>query len=52
MQQAARVSDRTAFFSIEQTGDPGRLIEYDETTKIFTNPSVKKTEDYITGRFG
>jgi phosphate transport system ATP-binding protein len=52
MQQAARVSDRTAFFSIEQTGDPGRLIEYDETTKIFQNPSVKKTEDYITGRFG
>jgi phosphate transport system ATP-binding protein len=52
MQQAARVSDRTAFFSIEKTGDPGRLIEYDETTKIFTNPSVKKTEDYITGRFG
>jgi phosphate ABC transporter, ATP-binding protein len=52
MQQAARVSDRTAFFSIEKTGDPGKLIEYDETTRIFTNPSVKKTEDYITGRFG
>jgi len=52
MQQAARVSDRTAFFSIDKTGDPGRLIEYDETSKIFTNPSVKKTEDYITGRFG
>src|SRR5438270_270773 len=52
MQQAARVSDRTAFFSIEKTGDPGRLIEVDQTTKIFTNPSVKKTEDYITGRFG
>ena len=52
MQQAARVSDRTAFFSIEKTGDPGRLIEYDETSKIFTNPSVQKTEDYITGRFG
>jgi phosphate transport system ATP-binding protein len=52
MQQAARVSDRTAFFSIDKTGDPGRLIEYDETTKIFTNPSVKRTEDYITGRFG
>ncbi|GIG85397.1 phosphate ABC transporter ATP-binding protein PstB [Plantactinospora endophytica] len=52
MQQAARVSDRTAFFSIEQTGDPGRLIEYDDTQKIFSNPSVKKTEDYITGRFG
>jgi phosphate transport system ATP-binding protein len=52
MQQAARVSDRTAFFSIEKTGDPGRLIEYDNTQKIFSNPGVKKTEDYITGRFG
>jgi phosphate transport system ATP-binding protein len=52
MQQAARVSDRTAFFSIDKTGDPGRLIEYDDTSKIFTNPSVKRTEDYITGRFG
>jgi len=52
MQQAARVSDRTAFFSIDKTGDPGRLIEYDETNKIFTNPSAKRTEDYITGRFG
>jgi phosphate transport system ATP-binding protein len=52
MQQAARVSDRTAFFSIDKTGDPGRLIEYDETSRIFTNPSVKRTEDYITGRFG
>lgn len=46
MQQAARVSDRTAFFYI------GELIEYDSTSKIFTNPSVKQTEDYITGRFG
>ena len=52
MQQAARVSDRTAFFSIEKTGDPGRLIEYDVTSKIFTNPTEKRTEDYITGRFG
>jgi phosphate transport system ATP-binding protein len=52
MQQAARVSDRTGFFSIDKTGDPGRLIEYDDTAKIFTNPSVKRTEDYITGRFG
>jgi phosphate transport system ATP-binding protein len=52
MQQASRVSDRTAFFSIEKTGDPGRLIEYAETAKIFTNPTVQKTEDYITGRFG
>lgn len=46
MQQAARVSDRTAFFCL------GKLIEYDLTEKIFTNPSVKQTEDYITGRFG
>ncbi|MFI5840483.1 phosphate ABC transporter ATP-binding protein PstB [Catenuloplanes sp. NPDC051500] len=52
MQQAARVSDRTAFFSIDKTGEPGRLIEYDDTQKIFSNPSVKRTEDYITGRFG
>ncbi|GAA0814859.1 phosphate ABC transporter ATP-binding protein PstB [Spirilliplanes yamanashiensis] len=52
MQQAARVSDRTGFFSIDKTGDPGRLIEYDDTQKIFSNPSEKKTEDYITGRFG
>jgi phosphate transport system ATP-binding protein len=52
MQQAARVSDRTGFFSIEQAGDPGRLIEYDVTSRIFTNPTEKKTEDYITGRFG
>ncbi|MBB5872843.1 phosphate transport system ATP-binding protein [Allocatelliglobosispora scoriae] len=52
MQQAARVSDRTAFFSISKTGDPGRLIEHDVTSKIFTNPKEKRTEDYITGRFG
>jgi phosphate transport system ATP-binding protein len=52
MQQAARVSQRTAFFSIDKTGDPGRLIEFDDTQKIFQNPSEKKTEDYITGRFG
>jgi phosphate transport system ATP-binding protein len=52
MQQAARVSDRTAFFSIERTGEPGRLVEYDDTQKIFSNPREKRTEDYITGRFG
>ena len=46
MQQAARVSDATAFFYL------GELIEFDETKKIFTNPKEKKTEDYITGRFG
>jgi phosphate transport system ATP-binding protein len=46
------VSDRTGFFSIDKTGDPGRLIEYDDTPKIFSNPGQKRTEDYITGRFG
>ncbi|MFC7273913.1 phosphate ABC transporter ATP-binding protein PstB [Paractinoplanes rhizophilus] len=52
MQQAARVSDRTGFFSIDRTGEPGRLIEYDDTQKIFSNPAQQRTEDYITGRFG
>ncbi|NDU76520.1 phosphate ABC transporter ATP-binding protein [Actinomadura sp. DSM 109109] len=52
MQQAARVSDRTAFFTIAGTGKPGRLIEIDDTSKIFANPEQKATEDYITGRFG
>jgi phosphate transport system ATP-binding protein len=52
MQQAARVSDRTAFFNLAGVGQPGRLIEYDETPKIFSNPSEKATEDYISGRFG
>jgi phosphate transport system ATP-binding protein len=46
MQQAARVSDRTGFFML------GKLVEYDQTRKIFMNPSEKLTEDYITGRFG
>ncbi|MFT4028495.1 MAG: phosphate ABC transporter ATP-binding protein PstB [Protaetiibacter sp.] len=52
MQQASRVSDRTAFFNIEGTGKPGKLIEYDDTTKIFSVPSVKATEDYVSGKFG
>jgi phosphate transport system ATP-binding protein len=56
MQQAARVADMTAFFSVEVredgTGRHGILVEYDATTKIFTNPSDKRTEDYVTGRFG
>jgi phosphate transport system ATP-binding protein len=52
MQQAARVSDKTAFFNIAGTGKPGKLIEYAETTTIFSNPSVKATEDYVSGRFG
>jgi phosphate transport system ATP-binding protein len=52
MQQASRVSDRTAFFNIAGTGKPGKLIEYDDTTTIFSNPSVQATEDYVSGRFG
>jgi phosphate transport system ATP-binding protein len=52
MQQASRVSDRTAFFNIAGTGKPGKLIEYDDTRVMFSNPSVKATEDYVSGRFG
>jgi phosphate transport system ATP-binding protein len=52
MQQAARVSDRTAFFTLSATGKPGRLIEMDDTQKMFSNPSERTTEDYISGRFG
>ena len=52
MQQASRVSDRTAFFNIAGTGEPGRLIEYDDTAVMFSNPSVQATEDYVSGRFG
>jgi phosphate transport system ATP-binding protein len=52
MQQAARVSDRTAFFNLAGIGKPGQLVEMDETQKIFSNPSEKRTEDYISGRFG
>ncbi|HEY7730939.1 MAG TPA: phosphate ABC transporter ATP-binding protein PstB, partial [Gaiellaceae bacterium] len=56
MQQAARVADMTAFFSVELreegSGRHGILVEYDQTTKIFTNPADQRTEDYVTGRFG
>jgi phosphate transport system ATP-binding protein len=52
MQQAARVSDVTAFFTLKGPGEPGGLVEVDATQKIFTNPGEKRTEDYITGRFG
>jgi phosphate transport system ATP-binding protein len=54
MQQAARVADRTAFFSLEVVDGQryGVLVEYDETPKIFTAPADKRTEDYVTGRFG
>jgi len=52
MQQAARVSDQTAFFNLAGVGQPGRLVEVDDTEKIFSNPSQKATEDYISGRFG
>ena len=56
MQQAARVSDRTAFLIVELTADEkdrwGEIVEYDDTEKIFTNPSDKRTEDYVTGKVG
>ncbi|GAA2960813.1 phosphate ABC transporter ATP-binding protein PstB [Glutamicibacter sp. BW77] len=52
MQQAARVSDKTAFFNIAGTGKPGKLIEYNDTAAIFSNPEQKATEDYVSGRFG
>ena len=52
MQQASRVSDKTAFFNIAGTGKPGKLIEYADTSTIFTTPSQKATEDYVSGRFG
>jgi phosphate transport system ATP-binding protein len=52
MQQAARVSDTTAFFNIAGAGKPGRLIEVGETSRMFSNPSERATEDYISGRFG
>ncbi|MFR9675915.1 phosphate ABC transporter ATP-binding protein PstB [Streptomyces sp. TR06-5] len=52
MQQAARVSDRTAFFNLAAVGEPGRLVEIDDTERIFSNPTVQATEDYISGRFG
>ena len=52
MQQAARVSDYTGFMLIQETGEPGRLVEYGPTSKIFTMPDRKETENYITGRFG
>jgi phosphate transport system ATP-binding protein len=54
MQQAARVAERTAFFSLDVTEGrrTGVLVEYDETSKLFTRPTDKRTEDYVTGRFG
>ncbi len=52
MQQAARVSDQTAFFNLAAQGKPGKLIEIGSTEKIFSNPGQKATEDYVTGRFG
>jgi phosphate transport system ATP-binding protein len=52
MQQASRVSDRTAFFNIAGTGKPGKLIEYDDTNTIFSKPTIQATEDYVSGKFG
>ncbi len=52
MQQAARVSERTAFFNIDGPGQPGHIVEMDLTEKMFSNPQEKATSDYVTGRFG
>jgi phosphate transport system ATP-binding protein len=52
MQQAARVSDQTAFFNLAGIGQPGQMVEMDDTQRIFSNPTEKRTEDYISGRFG
>jgi phosphate transport system ATP-binding protein len=52
MQQAARVSDRTAFYNLAGVGKPGQLVEVDDTQTIFSNPKDQRTEDYISGRFG
>ena len=52
MQQAARVSDRTAFFNLKGVGQPGRLIEHGPTELVFSNPTESATEAYIQGRFG
>jgi phosphate transport system ATP-binding protein len=52
MQQAARVSDQTGFFNLPAADSPGRLVELDDTEKIFSHPREKATEDYISGRFG
>ena len=52
MQQAARVSDTTAFFNTQGSGKPGHLVEIDDTTTIFSNPRSEETENYISGRFG
>ena len=52
MQQAARVSEKTAFFNLAGVGQPGQLVEMDDTQRIFSNPSERRTEDYISGRFG
>lgn len=52
MQQAARVSEKTAFFNLTGVGQPGQLVEMDDTERIFSNPAERRTEDYISGRFG
>ena len=52
MQQAARVSEKTAFFNIAGTGKPGKMVEYDDTNVIFNNPANEQTERYVSGKFG
>jgi phosphate transport system ATP-binding protein len=52
MQQAARVSDDTGFFNLKATGEPGHLVEFNPTKKMFSTPDEPSTEAYISGRFG
>ena len=52
MQQAARVSEKTAFFNIAGAGEPGKVVEYDDTNVIFNNPANEQTERYVSGKFG
>ncbi len=52
MQQAARVSDKTAFFNLAGAGKPGRLVEFDDTSRVFSAPKHQETADYVSGRFG
>jgi phosphate transport system ATP-binding protein len=52
MQQAARVSDDTGFFNLKAAGQPGHLVEFNATKKMFSNPDNDATEAYISGRFG
>ncbi len=52
LQQAARISDQTAFFNLAAVGEPGRLVEVGDTARIFSRPTEQATKDYVAGRFG